>query len=533
LAIVQISQITNRKGLAIDLPQLAGAELGWSTDTRQLWIGNGTLQDGAPVVGNTEILTEFSDIINIATAYTYKGTAAGYVVQTGPTANDPVSLSLQNWLDQYASVLDFGATGDGVTDDTAAINRALYQIYCREVNPQIRRSIFFPAGVYRITSPLLIPPYATLIGEGENNSIIRLDDATGELCVAQSADSLQQIGNNIGNGGAITPQSVTIANMGFESLDATVSIFLVQDAKNYRFQNVGFNGPLTTSDLSTDALATSGIEFLSTPSLVCNGIVFDGCQFSGTVWGVASDQQIKGITVSNSMFNILYQGVALGIGSPVLGGPTGFRVVQNRFDNIFAEGIVFGQVSLNASGYNIFYDVGNNFLGTTQPYTACINIYQSNNVSIGDMFERSDAYAGSTTPGVAYPRITLNDTQSIAFTNGAQLALGTYTRESGVITTLNDNVAILNTIFSINTATAVAFSVNYTITRNGAYSTGTIVVAAESGPNPLNWSIDYVENADTGVGFSVIQTGTTIDVMYSTTSTGYSAQMDYTITYLA
>ena len=62
MAIVQISQITNRKGLAENLPQLAGAELGWSTDTRQLWIGNGTLEDGAPVIGNTEILTEFSVI---------------------------------------------------------------------------------------------------------------------------------------------------------------------------------------------------------------------------------------------------------------------------------------------------------------------------------------------------------------------------------------------------------------------------------------------------------------------------------------
>jgi len=62
VAIVQISQITNRKGLAENLPQLAGAELGWSTDTRQLWIGNGTLADGAPVIGNTEILTEFSEI---------------------------------------------------------------------------------------------------------------------------------------------------------------------------------------------------------------------------------------------------------------------------------------------------------------------------------------------------------------------------------------------------------------------------------------------------------------------------------------
>ena len=62
MAIVQISQITNRKGLQENLPQLAGAELGWSIDQRRLFIGNGTLQEGAPEIGNTEILTEFSPI---------------------------------------------------------------------------------------------------------------------------------------------------------------------------------------------------------------------------------------------------------------------------------------------------------------------------------------------------------------------------------------------------------------------------------------------------------------------------------------
>ena len=60
MAIVQISQITNRKGLQSNLPQLAGGELGWSVDERRLFIGNGTLAEGAPTIGNTEILTEYS-----------------------------------------------------------------------------------------------------------------------------------------------------------------------------------------------------------------------------------------------------------------------------------------------------------------------------------------------------------------------------------------------------------------------------------------------------------------------------------------
>lgn len=98
MAIVQISQITNRKGLAVDLPQLAGAELGWSTDTRQLFIGNGTIEDGAPVIGNTEILTEFSDISTLIAnigqlqlgTYIIKAGQTATLADNVPVANDPL-----------------------------------------------------------------------------------------------------------------------------------------------------------------------------------------------------------------------------------------------------------------------------------------------------------------------------------------------------------------------------------------------------------------------------------------------------------
>ena len=113
MAIVQISRITSRIGLKENLPQyLAGGEFGWSADTQQLYIGNGRTGappsgDGAPFIGNTEILTEHSDILNIAGSYTYKGEAAGYVVQTGAQAGENVERSLQSKLDDQASVSDF------------------------------------------------------------------------------------------------------------------------------------------------------------------------------------------------------------------------------------------------------------------------------------------------------------------------------------------------------------------------------------------------------------------------------------------
>lgn len=66
MAITQISQIQVRRGLNQDLPQLATGELAWSTDTQQLYIGNGSIgaPDYAPLPGHTEILTQYS-ILNL------------------------------------------------------------------------------------------------------------------------------------------------------------------------------------------------------------------------------------------------------------------------------------------------------------------------------------------------------------------------------------------------------------------------------------------------------------------------------------
>lgn len=68
MAVIQISRIQHRRGLEADLPNLASAELGWSVDTRKLYIGNGTIEEGAPSLGKTEVLTEYS-ILDFETTF--------------------------------------------------------------------------------------------------------------------------------------------------------------------------------------------------------------------------------------------------------------------------------------------------------------------------------------------------------------------------------------------------------------------------------------------------------------------------------
>jgi hypothetical protein len=583
VAIVQISRITQRKGLAIDLPQpLAGAELGWAIDERKLYIGNGTLEDGAPIIGNTEVLTEFSDILSYVTQYTYRGEAAGYAVQTGATTGAPVSQSLQSRLDSYAVITDFGPTGDGATDVTADINRALYQIFCRDVNPSIRRSIFFPAGVYIITDTLLIPPYCKLYGEGSDSTIISFNVlpwtntiayASGVLVetgglyyrslaavpigtpigsatywaaeslpeyMFRTTDSLQQTGVNIGTGGALPPGYVEMSGIKFVT-NTEISGALVEGAVNCSFGNIGVKGNGTTTTLTTATADTSAVRFANAGSYVVSNITWDQCQFTNLVYGVETDAAVEGVTVSNSLFDVMYQGVYLGnIVAPAV-GPTGFRIVQNKFDNIYAEGISIVNVSLNATAYNTFYDVGNHFNGLTNPVTPVIDLDATNNVSVGDMFARTTQYSDALRP-----RIKLNSLNSIALgmnvnnvqlyqddvvslTLANQLDLGTYQRIAGIQDIINDN-ASANLAYVAGTYIS-SFKLDYTIKRGDFRRTGTLTAVKGQGSTGTGfmYADDYYENGSTGVTLIAAADGANVRVSYTASSTGSDGTINYSI----
>ena len=580
MAIVQISRITNRKGLEEDLPQpLAPAELGWAVDTRQLYIGPGTLAEGSPDErNNVEILTEYSDILATQTAYTYQGAAAGYTVQTGTTVGSPITQSLQSRLDSYCVVTDFGATGDGVTDDTAAINRALYQLYCVQANPQIRRSLFFPAGTYLITDTILVPPYAMLYGEGPQSSILNFfvtawtntvayaagvlvksgslyyrsnfavpagtnltdqiggqyywgDISTGAASglpeyIVQTASSTQQTGVNIVS--PYEPQNILVTNMNFATNQIMDGV-LLERAHDCSFTNVGFQGPLTTTTLTVSTDDIAAVRWASTSSLVTSHVTFENCNFNGFTYGTNTAQQIEGITFSNCNFDTLYQGVYLGGVTPVNGGPTGVRIITNVFDNIYVEGIVIEGVSLNTTTNNVFYDVGNHFNGAALAASAIIDIDTDNNVCLGDMFERTTAQSAT------YARIKLNNTASIATENGYRLQQGTYKRESGTTFTLADNVSSASQIFSFDATVVKAVQINYTIVRGTAVRTGayTIVCGTDASGTNLQGSDTGVQNSAPGVTFSVTESTSIVVWKYVTTSTGTAGTLNYSVTYLA
>jgi hypothetical protein len=96
-----------------------------------------TFSIAPPLSSSIEILTNETGIINSgnATAISYTLTAAGAVAQT-----------VQTKLEQSISVKDFGAVGNGVADDTTAIQSAL--------TATANGSLHFPEGNYLVTAAL-------------------------------------------------------------------------------------------------------------------------------------------------------------------------------------------------------------------------------------------------------------------------------------------------------------------------------------------------------------------------------------------
>jgi len=104
-----------------------------------------------------------------------QGTGIGVSVNAEDVVYDPpftsaVQTNVEAKLAQYVSVKDFGAKGDGVTDDTVAIQAALDNSY----------DVFFPAGNYKINGTLTLRPYANLQGAGKVGYVTSYTENLGE-----------------------------------------------------------------------------------------------------------------------------------------------------------------------------------------------------------------------------------------------------------------------------------------------------------------------------------------------------------------
>jgi hypothetical protein len=91
--------------------------------------------------------------------------------------------TVQNKLQEAVSVKDFGATGDGVTDDIAAIQAAL----------DLKGSIYFPTGTYVISDALAVFSDTTIIMDGWVKCVGTPANFEGAFSLSQSLNGAAAI----------------------------------------------------------------------------------------------------------------------------------------------------------------------------------------------------------------------------------------------------------------------------------------------------------------------------------------------------
>lgn len=170
-------------------------------------------------------------------------------------------------LAQTVSVKDFGAVGDGVTDDTAAIQAAI----------DAADRIYFPAGTYLTTNTLYFKTNNYLYGDGDA-STIKLQSGL-----------VKNMFKPVGPFGTLaSPNAYSCDNVTFEDLcidhniaDAgdfveSIMTIVAQSVKHCRINRVHFKNP------SGDCIYVNKKYSGEASTVIPYDINVTGCRFSGT-----------------------------------------------------------------------------------------------------------------------------------------------------------------------------------------------------------------------------------------------------------
>jgi hypothetical protein len=245
MAVVQISKIQQRRGqkLLTGMPQLSSAELAWAVDTQELYIGNGSVAEGAPYVGNTRLLTEHDNILALAGTYRF--------AEPDLAITASIDRSFQSKLDEIqVSVIDFGPAPDPAIDHAEYFEVAFGELF-QNSDETYRKVLVVPNGHYYFNSILRIPSNVILRGETQEGVILDLNGNGIEFLSAANTDSLNFTSTD-------HPENVRISNLTIYYDGGTTNLTGLQDSY---FENVKWTSDYTLGDVvSTPVLASQSYD---------------------------------------------------------------------------------------------------------------------------------------------------------------------------------------------------------------------------------------------------------------------------------
>ena len=229
-------------------------------------------KNGSVVYSAPAATERYGNIIN-ATDVTYD-----------PPFTGGAATTVAEKLAQYVSVKDFGAVGDGVTDDSVAIQAAL----------TASDFVYFPEGTYASSAELTLQRDQYLLGDGREKSIIKFTGATrgivfdspSKVDATLTFESLMIQGNSsalslvyLVNTGSINFDNCIVRNTSEECvyLGGEVISFSFRNSYLEAFENYGINCAGSLAGLMyLENVKANGFTSLGTTPSTDSSVIFLG-----------------------------------------------------------------------------------------------------------------------------------------------------------------------------------------------------------------------------------------------------------------
>ena len=537
MAVVQISRIQIRRGqknAGTGIPQLASGEMAWAIDTQELYIGNGAISEGSPAVGNTKILTDADNLLDLIGQYVYKSDSA--LIQTGQDPNYPITRTLQERLDERVTSASYGILPNA-GDQATAIQRAIDNLFITNTvnGAGDRVTLEFAPGVYQFSTTIYIPSYATILGAGKQKTIFNFTGPVGTAFafVDDTSTPTNKVLSSTSNSGSTTeyniqPKFCVLKGFTLNTNEPDVQAIQLDCVRDSVFEDIELTG--SYGDSAGDSTLPSGgygIGMYALSSIVtCQRNKFTRVTFDGFKDAVFAKEDIFNNTWIDCEFLNSRYGFEFGVGADTVTtgevyGPRKNIIENCYFYNIDRYGIIIDNGYGNKSRGNTFVNVGNEGGGNANNVYSQIKFTVKGNTSLQDNFDRQLDLAKVTDTNWGDPY--LNEVE------GKAVVVNGEVNTVSLVSPATYEITAFRIPFSGNTG----FKIDYTL-KSSSYTQmrkGTLNVAVDGTNLTLQLVDDYeyvgTVGQDTRVEFSAIISNGCVEVQYINDNTVGTTLLTY------
>lgn len=363
-----------------------------------------------------------------------------------PAGVGAVDSDVQTKLRESVSVKDFGAVGDGVTDDTAAIQAAIDSL------APLGGVLVFPVGTYLVEDTsasgycLRVTSAVKLVGKGMAHTSIK-PSATNPL--TSSVIRFDPDGNYDNSGAGV--ESMFIGDTSTGQSHALHGIYCYTNTSTQFLPKFHVNHVNIGNSQGTNG---AGIYHFNNVAVNAQGGMYGALIENSTIRGGVT---LEGSGDSNTIYRNIISGGNIGINVTLVSGASLLSIIDNNITN---DG---GAIKLsNAPRTNIIRNnIENYAAGASGANSGCvINLDSSSGTSYsGSIQQNLISIFGASD---ATKHIRLNESRGVRIDNNTIISGVGGTTGITIENTCQDIAIVANT-FNATVATKVSDSGNYTV----------------------------------------------------------------------